>query len=361
MNPGTGTRHEDPRPTLITGGCGFIGCNLANALADSGKRVLILDNLARPGVQDNAHWLKAKHGDRVEIKVADVRDMSAVTSAVSRACSVLHLAGQVAVTASLDRPVDDFEVNARGTLNVLEAVRLHNADAPIVFASTNKVYGRLLDDRDIDRVGRRYVPDAQDLAHGVDERAPLDLYSPYGCSKGAADQYVRDYARVYGLRTAVMRMSCIYGPRQFGTEDQGWIAHFMIQAICGSPVTIYGDGLQVRDALHVSDAVAAWLGVLDKIDAVRGHVFNLGGGPDNSISLLELLDMIAQLRGQALDVSFDQWRPGDQPWYVSNINALSHAPGWRPQIGIQDGLMSLEAWLAPRFGVAAPEIERATV
>jgi CDP-paratose 2-epimerase len=181
MNPGTGTRHEDPRPTLITGGCGFIGCNLANALADSGKRVLILDNLARPGVQDNAHWLKAKHGDRVEIKVADVRDMSAVTSAVSRASSVLHLAGQVAVTASLDRPVDDFEVNARGTLNVLEAVRLHNADAPIVFASTNKVYGRLLDDRDIDCVGRRYVPDAQDLAHGVDERAPLDLYSTYGC------------------------------------------------------------------------------------------------------------------------------------------------------------------------------------
>lgn len=338
------------RTVLVTGGCGFIGCNIADALARRGDAVLILDNLARGGVQENAHWLKNQHGDRVEIKVADIRDFASVKDAVTRADAVLHLAGQVAVTSSLERPFDDFEINARGTLNVLEAVRLHNPAAPVLFASTNKVYGRLLDDDAIERVNGRYVPRSAALAAGVDEGAPLDLYSPYGCSKGAADQYVRDYARVFGLRSAVLRMSCIYGPRQFGTEDQGWIAHFMIQAIRHKPITIYGDGLQVRDALHVSDAAAAWLGLLDNIETAAGGIFNLGGGPANSTSLLELIELIADLRRERLDVVFAGWRPGDQPWYVSDTRALAETIGWSPHVSLADGLRSLEGWLSPRFG-----------
>jgi CDP-paratose 2-epimerase len=338
------------RPILVTGGCGFIGCNISNALAERGQDVLILDSLTRSGVQDNAHWLKNRHGDRIEIKVADIRDADAVEAVVSRAGAVLHLAGQVAVTSSLDRPIEDFEINARGALNVLESVRLKNPSAPVVFASTNKVYGRLLDDADIVRVGARYASRDPALAQGVGESRPLDLYSPYGCSKGTADQYVRDYARVFGLKTAVLRMSCIYGPRQYGTEDQGWIAHFLIQAIRGRPVTIYGDGYQVRDALHVSDAVAAWLGVLDNIDRVSGGIFNVGGGPANAISLRELLALIAELRGQPLDTAFDAWRPGDQPWYVSDVRALTRAIDWQPTVGLREGLATLDAWLAPRFG-----------
>ena len=319
-------------PVLITGGSGFIGCNLADALAKRGERVIVLDSLARGGAQENARWLTTRHGGRIDIVVADIRDAEEVRAAVGRASAVLHLAAQVAVTTSLAAPAEDFDVNARGTLNVLEAVRLTNRRAPVLFASTNKVYGRLLPDASIGRNGQRYRPFDTALANGVSEKAALDLYSPYGCSKGAADQYVHDYARVFGLRTAVLRMSCIYGPRQFGTEDQGWMAHFLRQAIRGEPVTIYGDGLQVRDALHVSDAVAAWLGLLDHIDAVDGRIFNLGGGPGNSLSLLDLLDLIAELRGEVPDVRFDSWRPGDQPWYVSDIRALAAAIGWRPRM-----------------------------
>src|SRR5438270_1689085 len=285
------------RPILITGGCGFIGCNLADALAMRGEKVVAFDNLSRAGVRENAQWLKLRHGDQVSIVTGDIREAISVIQAVRNAKAVLHLAAQVAVTGSLQDPVEDFEINARGTLNVLEAIRIHNPSAPVIFASTNKVYGRLVPDSGIKQAGRRYVPIDLALAAGVAEDAPLDFYSPYGCSKGAADQYVRDYARVYGLNTAVLRMSCIYGPRQFGTEDQGWLAHFMLRSILGEPLTIFGDGLQVRDALHVSDAAAAWIAVLENIGSVRGQVFNLGGGQENSISLLELIEQIAIMRG----------------------------------------------------------------
>jgi CDP-paratose 2-epimerase len=253
------------------------------------------------------------------------------------------------VTSSVDNPVDDFEINARGTLNVLEAVRLHNAAAPMLFASTNKVYGRLISDSQIARSGQRYQPTDPVLAQGISEMAPLDLYSPYGCSKGAADQYVHDYARVYGLRTAVLRMSCIYGPRQFGTEDQGWIAHFLLSALRGAPLTIYGDGCQVRDALYIADAVDAWLAVLDNIDTTGGQVFNLGGGPSNAISLLELIDLISHGSGSPVRFDFADWRPGDQPWYVTDISALSAATGWRPQTPLTEGLRALQSWLVTRF------------
>src|SRR4051812_9423059 len=340
------------RPILITGGCGFIGCNLADALAMRGDKVVVFDNLSRAGVRENAQWLKLRHGELVSIVTGDIRDPISVIEAVRGAGAVLHLAAQVAVTGSLQDPADDFEINARGTLNVLEAIRIHNHAAPMIFASTNKVYGRLVQDSGMKQIGRRHVPVDLRLAAGVGEDAPLDFYSPYGCSKGAADQYVRDYARVYGMNTAVLRMSCIYGPRQFGTEDQGWLAHFMLRSILGEPLTIFGDGLQVRDALHVSDAAAAWIAVLENIGSVRGRVFNLGGGAENAISLLELIAQIAAMRGAAPSLSFDQWRPGDQPWYVSRCEALNSAGGWKPRIPLRQGLQSLLGWLEGRFSPA---------
>jgi CDP-paratose 2-epimerase len=345
-------------PVLITGGSGFIGCHIADALASDGAAVLILDNMSRRGAEEHTQWLRQRHGDRIAIETADVRDGEAVSQAVKRASAVLHLAAQVAVTTSLEGPIEDFEINARGTLNVLEAVRLHNPRAPVLLASTNKVYGRLLANNAFVRQGNRYIASDPRYACGVDEATPLDLYSPYGCSKGAADQYVHDYARVYGLRTAVLRMSCIYGPRQFGTEDQGWIAHFVLQAIRQRPITIYGDGLQVRDALYVGDAVAAWIETLERIDAVGGRIFNLGGGPANAISLLELLSLIKELRGESPAVGFDAWRPGDQPWYVSDIRAITAATGWRPRVPLRDGLRTLEQWLAGRFGTTPPRQRR---
>ena len=346
------------RPILITGGCGFIGCNLADALAMRGDKVVVFDNLSRAGVRENAQWLKLRHGELVSIMTGDIRDAISVIEAVRGARAVLHLAAQVAVTGSLQEPIDDFEINARGTLNVLEAIRIHNPSAPMIFASTNKVYGRLVQDSEIEQVGNRHVPINARLAGGVAEDVPLDFYSPYGCSKGAADQYVRDYARVYGMNTAVLRMSCIYGPRQFGTEDQGWLAHFMLRSILGEQLTIFGDGLQVRDALHVSDAAAAWIAVLENIGSVRGRVFNLGGGLENAISLLELIDQIALMRGVAPALSFDQWRPGDQPWYVSRFDALTSAVGWMPQVPLREGLQSLLGWLEGRFSPAGANAPR---
>jgi CDP-paratose 2-epimerase len=343
-----------PKRVLVTGGCGFIGCNLADTLLADGRDVLVLDNFTRAGSRENAEWLKRRHGERVAILQVDLADAGAISSAVARAEAVLHLAGQVAVTTSLDDPLADLDINTRGTVILLEAVRRHAPDAPVVFASTNKVYGKLLDADQVRRQNNRYAPAPGLFPRGVPETAPLDFHSPYGCSKGAADQYVRDYARVLGLRTVVLRMSCVYGPRQFGTEDQGWIAHFMIKAIRGEPITIYGDGRQVRDALFVEDAVAAWLAALSQIDRVSGRVFNLGGGPDNAISLCGLVDAIARLRGRAPAVSFAAWRPGDQPWYVSDVSALASAIQWRPRVRLDDGLRRLHQWLCARFAGTPP-------
>jgi CDP-paratose 2-epimerase len=354
MNALHPARGDAVAPVLITGGGGFIGCNIADALAARGVSVLVFDNMSRDGAQENVAWLKQQHGDRIAVEAADIRDTDRVERSVARSSAVLHLAAQVAVTTSLGLPIDDFEINARGTLNVLEALRLHNPRAPMVFASTNKVYGQLLDPSAFVQHGKRYLAKDVGVGRGVAETTALDLYSPYGCSKGAADQYVRDYARVYGLRTAVLRMSCVYGPRQFGTQDQGWIAHFMLQSIKRRPITIFGDGLQVRDALHIDDAIAAWLGTLANIDAVRGRAFNLGGGPKNAVSLLELIDLIARMRGDGPQVQFGARRSGDQPWYVSDTGALSAAIGWRPRVRLQDGLRTLEKWLHDRFGATPP-------
>jgi CDP-paratose 2-epimerase len=344
------------QPIVVTGGCGFLGSNLAAELARRGRNVLVLDNLSRDGARENAEWLSTQHGNRVTIEVADIRDEASIREPITEAAAVLHLAGQVAVTTSLEKPVEDFDINVRGTMNILETVRRFNASAPVIFASTNKVYGKLLEDEMVNRVDDRCAPNAARLASGVAEDAPLDFHSPYGCSKGAADQYVRDYARVFDLRTVVLRMSCIYGPRQFGTEDQGWIAHFLIQAIQGRPITIYGDGYQVRDALFVNDAVNAWIGALDRIGETSGRVFNLGGGSANSLSLRELLQLMNELQGRCPDVRFAPSRPGDQPWYVSDINTISRTLDWTPQTSLRDGLRALQEWLRSRFASSAPVI-----
>jgi CDP-paratose 2-epimerase len=338
-------RRSAPR-VLITGGCGFIGSNLTHALAARGEKIFALDAMARKGAEENASWLKTSWHERVEVVTADVRDRDVIRSLVRECSAVLHLAGQVAVTTSLDDPLTDFSINALGTLNVLECLREQNPMAPLIFASTNKVYGKVTRDNDLARSSGRYNPVAERLSHGVNEDAPLDLYSPYGCSKGAADQYVHDYARVFGLRTVVLRMSCIYGPRQFGTEDQGWLAHFMIKASCGEPITMYGDGYQVRDALFIDDAVAAWLAARDRIDKVSGRIFNLGGGPQNAISLLEAIERIALHRGVSPELRFADWRPGDQPWYVSDIRAISAELDWSPRVSLSSGLKQLYEWIS---------------
>ena len=335
----------DRRPILITGGAGFIGSNIADSLLAEGRPVILLDALARNGVEANVEWLKSRHGERVDVCVADIRDHDVVSAKVACASAIIHLAAQVAVTTSLSSPYDDFAVNAQGTINVLEAARRLNPSAPLVFASTNKVYGHL-ERLEVEPRGDRYVPSAKDISEfGVSESQPLDFATPYGCSKGAADQYVLDYARTFGLRASVLRMSCIYGPRQFGTEDQGWVAHFLIQALGGAPITIYGDGRQVRDVLHVADAVAAYRAVLAGIDSVAGRAFNLGGGPANAVSLRAMLAEIAALTGQKLDVRFAEWRPGDQLWFVADTRMARNAIGWEAQRDWRDGLRDLAAWL----------------
>jgi CDP-paratose 2-epimerase len=339
---------------VITGGAGFIGCNLADALLRDGERVIVLDNLSRAGVERNASWLKAQHGERVEIARADVRRPSEIEPILARALAVFHFAAQTAVTTSLLDPIDDFEINARGTLNVLEAVRRAGNRAPVIFSSTNKVYGSL-DDVGLTAPNGRYEPTDQLLgARGIDEDRPLAFCTPYGCSKGVADQYVLDYAKSYGLPTAVLRMSCIYGPRQFGTEDQGWVAHFILRALRGEPLTIYGDGRQVRDILYIDDLVDAFLLAEEQGPQLTGRAFNIGGGPGSMISLLDLIDRIEALHGRRPDVSFDDWRTGDQRYYVSDTRAFQQASGWQRRVDAEDGIERLYRWLADQQQRPAP-------
>lgn len=333
------------RRVLITGGSGFVGTNLAHRLLGAGQPVLLFDSLARPGVEQNLRWLRHTHGDLVEIMIADVRDVPAVRRAVQQASQVYHFAAQVAVTTSLTDPVEDFEVNARGTLNILEAIREQISPPPILFTSTNKVYGAL-EDVGLRRRNLRYEPTDPSLRQtGVDESRPLDFHSPYGCSKGTADQYVLDYARSYGLPAMVFRMSCIYGAHQFGTEDQGWVAHFLMRALERQPITLHGDGRQVRDILSVDDLVDAFLLAQQCMATECGQAFNIGGGPGNTLSLLELLDLIAELLGHKPDFQFEAWRTGDQRYYVSDTAKFQRATGWKPRLTVQEGLDRLLEWL----------------
>jgi CDP-paratose 2-epimerase len=343
-------------PILVTGGAGFIGSNIADRLAGEGHDVIVYDALTRPGVERNLAWLQSRHGHRITHIHADVRDRDALARAVHDVQAVFHMAAQVAVTTSMDDPRDDLEINILGTFNLLEALRARGGATPLVFASTNKVYGDLAD-LDFACEGDTYVPtDADVRAHGIGEARPLDFHTPYGVSKGAADQYVLDYARSFGIPAAVLRMSCIYGQRQMGTEDQGWVAHFLIRALEGRPITLYGDGYQVRDILDVSNAVEAYIQAWRRIDTVKGRAFNLGGGPANAVSLRTLLGYIGELIGREVDLSFADWRAGDQRYFVADTRAAEAALGLSPKVDWRTGVADLARWLAAErgFNIAIP-------
>jgi CDP-paratose 2-epimerase len=330
---------------VITGGAGFIGSNLAERLLGTpGVRVRIFDNLSRQGVTHNLAWLRTlADRDRLDFVDGDVRNAAAVNRAIADADEVYHLAAQVAVTTSVEDPRNDFEVNAIGTFNVLEAARRSGRRPFLLFTSTNKVYGSL-QGVPVQNNGTRY--EAKDNAfEGVTENEPLDFHSPYGCSKGAADQYVRDYARIYNLPTVVFRMSCIAGPRQFGTEDQGWVAHFLYSVLEKKQITIYGNGCQVRDILHVHDLVDAIQCVRSRQQKTAGEVFNLGGGPERAVSIIEMLDVIRTVTGVEPKLNYSDVRPGDQPLYVSNTSKLTERTGWLPRRSWIDTVESIhEFW-----------------
>ena len=342
------------RRTLITGGAGFVGTNLADRIASGGGRVIVFDNLSRPGVEDNLRWLTERHGSAIDVEIADLRDEHAVARALSATNRAFHLAAQVAVTTSLDDPVQDANVNLIGTINLLEAARARPTPPALLFTSTNKVYGGLVD-VELGELSTRYEPlDPALLGHGIGESRPLQFSTPYGCSKGAADQYVLDYAHSYGLPAVVFRMSCIYGPHQCGNEDQGWVAHFVISAREGRPITVFGDGKQVRDVLYVDDLVDAFLRATADIERLSGRAFNIGGGASNCLSLLELIELIAEQQGKAPHVVFGPWRQGDQRYYVSDTSSFTAATGWRARVTPLEGVRRLRAWLtAPQVAAAA--------
>lgn len=346
-------------PHLITGGAGFIGSNLADALLSAGEAVIVFDSLARPGTERNLEWLRERHGNRLHFERGDVRDADALARVVGEAGGVFHFAAQVAVTASLDDPLADHEVNVRGTLHLLEAIRKSRAGIPVVFTSTNKVYGELGDLTLRIAADRRYEPEDDAVrAHGIAEDRPLDFRSPYGCSKGAADQYVIDYARSYGIPAVVLRMSCIYGPRQLGTEDQGWVAHFVRRALAGEAVTVYGDGRQVRDLLHVDDLVAALRVARRAAQRMAGSAFNIGGGTRSTLSLRELLGLLEEFTGRAVDVDFGPWRCADQRYYVSDTRRFSAATGWEATVPLREGMRRLHDWMRENADPATAVLPR---
>ena len=327
---------------LVTGGAGFIGSNVADSLLRDGERVIVADNFSRAGVRQNAAWLKRTHGSRVRVVDVDVRDSGALRRLVAEAKQVYHFAAQVAVTTSLDDPEDDLHTNVLGTFHVLEAARALLNPPPILFTSTNKVYGGMEEvEVELADGAYRYA----DGRRGVDEGQPLDFHSPYGCSKGAADQYVHDYARIYGMPTVVFRMSCIYGRRQFGTEDQGWVAHFARALFGAEPITIYGDGHQVRDILWIEDLVDAMREAMRRIDTVSGQVFNIGGGAENAVSVRTVIDRLREITGAEVPIHTADWRPGDQRVYVSDTSKAQRLLGWAPRTSWRTGLEKLVAWL----------------
>ncbi len=329
---------------LITGGAGFIGANYVARLLVRGERVTIYDNLSRRGADVNLAWLRETYGaDAFQLVVGDVRDAALITATAREADVIVHLAGQVAVTTSVTHPREDFEANALGTFNVLEAARLSGRNPIVLYASTNKVYGGMEDVRVVEEATRyRYA----DLPHGVPETQPLDFHSPYGCSKGTGDQYVRDYHRIYGLPTVVLRQSCIYGPRQWGIEDQGWVAWFVIAAVSERPITIYGDGKQVRDVLFIEDLLDAYDAAIARIDRAAGQVYNIGGGPAFTLSVwAEFGPLLERLLGRPIPVSYGDWRPGDQRVYVSDIRKAARELGWQPRVSPAEGVERLLRWV----------------
>ncbi|NPA93579.1 MAG: NAD-dependent epimerase/dehydratase family protein [Chloroflexi bacterium] len=329
---------------LITGGAGFIGVNYVARLLSRGEDVTIYDNLSRAGAARNLAWLREQFGaDAFRLVEGDVRDAALLAVTAREADVIVHLAAQVAVTTSVRHPRLDFEINAQGTFNVMEAARLSPRQPMVLYASTNKVYGGMEDVAVVEEETRyRYA----DLPYGVPETQPLDFHSPYGCSKGTGDQYVRDYARIYDIPTVVFRQSCIYGPHQWGVEDQGWVAWFIIAAVTGRPITIYGDGKQVRDVLFVEDLLDAYDAAIARREAVAGEVFNVGGGPQNTISIWrEFGPLLERLLGRPIPVTYGDWRPGDQRVYVSDIRKAEKMLAWQPKVGVEEGVEKLLAWV----------------
>jgi CDP-paratose 2-epimerase len=338
------------RNYFITGGAGFIGSNYVSRLLERGEKVTIYDNLSRAGAPRNLAWLQEKFGEAAfRLTVGDVRDATLLTESSHTADVIIHLAAQVAVTTSVVKPREDFEINAWGTFNVLEAARLNERMPVILYASTNKVYGGMEDVKVVEDASRwRYA----DLPMGCPETQPLDFHSPYGCSKGTGDQYVRDYARIYGLPSVVLRQSCIYGPRQFGVEDQGWVAWMIIAAVTGRPLTIYGDGKQIRDVLHVDDLLNAYDAAIAKIDKARGQVYNLGGGPENTMSIwTEFGPLLEELLGKPVPVARGDWRPGDQKVFVADIRKAGRELEWKPKVGVEQGVQRLFEWVKENEGL----------
>lgn len=327
---------------LITGGAGFIGCNAARFFGETGWHVILADNLSRRGTERNLAWIQSLDFSQ-ENHRCDIRDRSQMENLFreTKPDAVLHLAAQVAVTTSVQDPRHDFETNALGTFNVLEAIRMHCPEAYFIYASTNKVYGHL------DNVA--YVEEAKRYQFenrvGINEDQLLEFYSPYGCSKGAADQYTVDYHRIYGLRTATLRQSCIYGIRQFGVEDQGWIAWFIIARLLQRPITIFGNGKQVRDALYIDDLTNAYATLFAQPELLNGGIYNIGGGKENSLSLLEFLDVLSDLEGKKVDVSYAETRPGDQPIFIADNTKLTRLSGWSPQVSTREGIATLYHWI----------------
>lgn len=329
---------------FITGGAGFIGSNYASRLISRGEKVTIYDNLSRAGAPFNLKWLRDIYGESsFNLVVGDVRDAALLTASTRQADVIVHLAGQVAVTTSVLHPRDDFENNALGSFNVVEAARLSGRQPILIYASTNKVYGGMEEVKVVEK-DTRYA--YADLSLGASEAQPLDFHSPYGCSKGTGDQYVRDYSRIYGLRSVVMRQSCIFGTRQFGIEDQGWVAWFVIAAITGKPIAIYGDGKQVRDLLYIDDLLDAYDAALERIDTATGQVYNLGGGPANSISIWkEFGPLLSRLLGHGIPVTWHDWRPGDQRIFVADTRKAYRELGWQPKVSVEEGLKRLVSWV----------------
>ena len=327
---------------LIIGGAGFIGINAADYFLGKGNSVIILDNFSRKGTDSNVEWLRKKYPTGIEIIRADISmNQDVLDAAVCQADFVLHQAAQVAVTTSVANPRLDFNSNALGTFNVLEAIRKSDNKPPLIFSSTNKVYGNMDHLKVIEKNGRYVYSDL----NGVSEKMPLDFHSPYGCSKGCADQYVRDYSRIYGLKTVVMRQSCIYGTRQFGIEDQGWVAWFTIASVLNKKLTIYGDGKQVRDVLFVTDLINAYDLAFQNLDITSGEIYNLGGGPRFQMSLIELLGYLEDYLDKKVEYSYDDWRPGDQKVFVCDISKAKNDFGWEPRISPEQGVRKLFDWV----------------
>jgi len=339
-------------PTLITGGCGFIGINLAHRLLSAGRAVHLYDSLASPGSERNLHWLRERHKAAAQdglltSEIADLRDWRTLSHTLKNASEVYHLAAQERVSISRQDPLIDFEVNALGTVRLLNAIRESGRRIPVIFTSSSKVYGPLSGLK-LKADGNRYRPCDRKFK-GIDEQFPINPEGPYGCSKAVGDLYTLDFVRTYGLSAVGFRLGSVYGPNQLGSEDQGWVVHLMLQILRGQPITIYGDGKQVRDLLHVEDLVTALMLAQTFMERIKGQAFNLGGGQGNSMSLIEFLELTGRIGGRVPHVKFAPWRLGDQRYYVTDFTKFQQATRWAPRNGIRDGLDQLRNWMVETF------------